>query len=463
MKNLLTLFSSFLAVISSAQIHTVVCGKITNPKGSIVKLSCWDGEMRVQTTSLNKNGYFKIVTRLTKPIAHDIEHGEEVTHVFLSPGDSIYLTLDTKKFDETVTYSGKGADVNNYLAKQYLTFEDNLESETFQRGFFTKIATLKPNAFSAFVDSIEAIRLSYLNARKKELPETFYNYQFAEIVFKSAKDKADYPMLHYYVRGIKDSVVKVDEAYNVFYDNNSLTNEDYLVSNYFVIFLESYVRYYARKEYQRDSLSVIDQVNIARKRLVGRVREKAIEQLVLRSFQYNTTNEVREMYAIALADIKDSASLALIESKYNQVTALFPGNPAPAISLKTREDKKVSLSDFKGKVVYLDFWASWCGPCMIEMPYAKKLQDTFANQDVVFLYVSVDESKQAWIQAMDSKKMRGVHVWAKGFEHAVPKSYAVEGIPSYFLIDRQGKIISNNPSRPSGKNVVAEIQEALRK
>lgn len=463
MKNLLTLFCSFLAVVSNAQTRTVVCGKISNPKGTGVKLSYWDGEMRIQTSSLDKNGFFKIVTRLNKPLAHEIEHGEEVTHAFLSPGDSIYLTLDTKKFDETVTYSGKGADVNNYLAKQYLTFEDNLESETFQRGFFTKIATLKPNTFSAYVDSIEAIRLSYLNSKKKELPEVFYHYQFADIVFKSAKDKADYPMLHYYVRGIKDSVVKVDEAYNSFYNNYSVSNEDYLLSNYFVSFLDSYIRYYARKDYQRDSISLMDQVNTVRKRLPGRVKEKAIEQLVLQSFQYNTAEVIREMYTIALSDIKDSSSLALIEYKYNQTTALFPGNPAPAIELKTRDGKNVSLADFKGKIVYLDFWASWCGPCMMEMPYAKKLQDTFANQDVVFLYVSIDDNKQAWIQAMDAKKMKGVHVWAKGFEHAVPKSYAVEGIPSYFLIDRQGKIISNNPSRPSGKNVVAEIQEALGK
>ncbi|HCP93230.1 MAG TPA: hypothetical protein DIU05_04230 [Bacteroidetes bacterium] len=63
---------------------------------------------------------------------------------------------------------------------------------------------------------------------------------------------------------------------------------------------------------------------------------------------------------------------------------------------------------------------------------------------------------------MDAKKMNGVHLHAKGFENAVPKAYAVEGIPSCFLIDRQGKIINSNPSRPSGAGIVKEIQDALR-
>ena len=98
------------------------------------------------------------------------------------------------------------------------------------------------------------------------------------------------------------------------------------------------------------------------------------------------------MHSIALSDIKDTASLALIELQYRQTSALFPGNNASVFTLKTRDGKNVSLTDFKGKVVYLDFWASWCGPCMMEMPSAKKLQDTFAKQDVVFLYVSVDDN-----------------------------------------------------------------------
>jgi thiol-disulfide isomerase/thioredoxin len=149
---------------------------------------------------------------------------------------------------------------------------------------------------------------------------------------------------------------------------------------------------HSKRVSKSDSVTVLSQVQIARTFLNGRVREKAIEQLVLRSFQYNTPEIICEMHSIALSDIKDTSSLALIELQYRQTSALFSGNNASVFTLKTCDGKNVSLTDFKGKVVYLDFWASWCGPCMMEMPSAKKLQDTFAKQDVVFLYVSVDDN-----------------------------------------------------------------------
>jgi hypothetical protein len=199
MKNLLNLICTFLAVVSIAQTRTVVCGKITHPKGAIVKLSYWDGDMHTQTASLDKGGNFKIVTRIAKPIAHDIEHGEEVTHAFLSSGDSIYLTLDTKRFDEIVTYLGRGSAVNNYLAKQYLKFEDNLESETFQREHFGKIATLKPSAFLAYIDSVEAIRLTYLNSKKKDLRKTILSVSICRDCIQIGKRQgrlSDYALLH---------------------------------------------------------------------------------------------------------------------------------------------------------------------------------------------------------------------------------------------------------------------------
>ncbi|MES2779254.1 MAG: TlpA disulfide reductase family protein, partial [Bacteroidota bacterium] len=181
------------------------------------------------------------------------------------------------------------------------------------------------------------------------------------------------------------------------------------------------------------------------------------------AFQTGTPDLVHEMYKVAQTDIKDKEILATIDSRYHITASLLPGSDAPTFTLQTKDGKSVSLSDFKGKIVYLDFWASWCGPCMREVPYTKTLQDTFATKEVVFVYVSIDESKEDWISAMTSKKMKGVHLWAKGFEHMVPKKYAVQGIPSYFLIDRSGKMINSAAPRPSDAEVYAEIEKALAK
>ena len=463
MRSILTLLIVAGTTIVMAQTRTVVCGHIINPIGNKIKLSYWDGEMHNQTTALDKNGRFKIVTNLNKPFPHDIEQGEERTHVFLYPGDSLFITLDTKKFDETVVYSGKGAVVNNYLAKQYLHFEDNLESPEFQQQYYSKIAFSEATVFAAYADSVANVKLKYLNTHKETLSQEFYDYQYAEIVFSSAKDKADYPTLHFYVQGIKDSVVKVDESYTKFYDQYSLNNEHYLASNAFVYFLTYYVNHKTKKEKGKDIVSPMDQIVTARKVFKGIIREKAIETIVLSAFANGTPDIVRKMYEIAQSEIRNKEGISTIESRYNSVSALFPGNPAPTFTLKTKEGKIVSLEDFKGKIVYLDFWASWCAPCMMEMPSAKKLQDTFATKDVVFLYVSVDESEEDWLKAMAAKNMKGVHVRVKGFDDSLPKKYAVQGIPSYFLIDRKGLFMNNNPPRPSNESIYQVIQDALSK
>jgi thiol-disulfide isomerase/thioredoxin len=442
--------------------QTIVCGRITNAKENVVKLNYWDGEQHSIEAKLTQEGSFKINHTVKEPGKYDLEHGGETTPMFLYPDDSLYVTLDTKQFDETVTYSGRGAEANNYIAKQYLYFETSIGSPEFRQRYYRKIAFSDAQTFSVYADSLTQVKLNYLNQFKQTLPVAFYDYQYANIVFDYATDKADYPKMHYYVRGIKDSTVKVSPEFYAFYDQLKINNENYLPSYDFVSYLGYYVRHKTKQKLGRDSISYADQTVSAGSLLKGKIKERAIHQIIVQAMEYGTPAEVKEMYGLSAKEISDPDLKQTIETKYTLISSLLPGNPAPPISLKTKEGKLVNLSDFKGKVVYLDFWASWCQPCMMEMPSAKKLQDTFATRDVVFLYVSVDENEKAWMKTMEAKGMKGVHLHTQGFDGDVPKKYGVNGIPSYYLIGRDGKIISNNPSRPSDAAVYREIENALK-
>lgn len=461
MKN--TLFAAaFFLGCAGLSAQNSISGRISHPKDNIVKLNYWDGEEHSIITKLGKDGSFKINHTVKAAGEYNLEHGGETTTLFLYPQDSLYVTLDTKMFDETVTYTGRGAEVNNYLAKQYLHFENSIGSENFMQSYYRKIAFSDATTFSAYADSLTQVKLTYLNQFKSSLPVAFYDYQYAEIVFDYANDKADYPRMHYYVRGIGDSTVKVEKEYYAFYDALFIENENYLTSGTFASYLGNYIRYKALQNFGRDSISSFDQIVSARFLLKGKFKEKAIHGIIMSAFEYGTPDEVKQLYKLSAEDIHDAELKQTIETKYNLISSLLPGNPAPLFSLKTKDGKLVNLSDFQGKVVYLDFWASWCGPCMREVPYAKKLQDTFATKEVVFLYVSVDEDEKAWQKTVETKKMKGVHLNAKGFGHEVPKRYGVNGIPTYFLIGRDGKIINNNPSRPSGESIYSEIEAALK-
>jgi thiol-disulfide isomerase/thioredoxin len=133
----------------------------------------------------------------------------------------------------------------------------------------------------------------------------------------------------------------------------------------------------------------------------------------------------------------------IVDAEYQKVLALSPGNLAPAFNLTDITGNPVSLSDFAGKVVYLDFWASWCGPCMREVPFAKELKDRMEGyDDLVYLYISVDTDEQAWRKTVDEKEISGVHVNVPGFSHENSWAYNLKGFSDLFSDRRDGKILT---------------------
>ncbi len=124
-------------------------------------------------------------------------------------------------------------------------------------------------------------------------------------------------------------------------------------------------------------------------------------------------------------------------------------------SVKTFEDV---LAQYKGKVIYVDFWASWCPPCRGEMPNSQKLHTQFEGKDVVFLYVSFDRAAAAWKNGIEKMDIKGVHYFpASEANRAVSSKYGISGIPRYMLVDKTGKVINENAPRPSSGQVIAGL------
>lgn len=135
------------------------------------------------------------------------------------------------------------------------------------------------------------------------------------------------------------------------------------------------------------------------------------------------------------------------------------GQMAPEISLPNASDSVVNLSSLKGKVVLIDFWASWCGPCRASNPFVVKLYNSYKSKGFEVYGVSIDEKKSSWLKAIKHDNITYTQVNDKaGWYAKVTEVYGVNEIPSTFLVDKNGKIIAISLE---GKDLEDKINELL--
>jgi thiol-disulfide isomerase/thioredoxin len=136
-----------------------------------------------------------------------------------------------------------------------------------------------------------------------------------------------------------------------------------------------------------------------------------------------------------------------IENAYFEFTSSVNGTiPAPEISFPNPSGNILNLSDLKGKVVLVDFWASWCGPCRAENPNVVKMYEKFKNKGFTIFSVSLDEDASKWKEAIEKDKLSWTnHVSdLQGWKSSVVAKYGIEGIPHTVLLNKDGKIIGKN-------------------
>ncbi len=126
----------------------------------------------------------------------------------------------------------------------------------------------------------------------------------------------------------------------------------------------------------------------------------------------------------------------------------------------------VSLSHFKGQYVFIDLWATWCGPCIVEIPYLKRLEEELHNDNITFVTISFDEqkNKQKWKNFLHANRMKGVQlITNNGNNNKLKDYYNIKGIPRFILINPQGKIVSANCLRPSNSGLKPYLKNLLKK
>ena len=169
---------------------------------------------------------------------------------------------------------------------------------------------------------------------------------------------------------------------------------------------------------------------------------------------------------VTLQKKNEEKSLAGLSKYYDQVLEAnkLNGSASPSFDYENHKGGKTKLEDFKGRYVYVDVWATWCGPCRAEIPSLKKVEEKYHGKNIEFVSISIDVAKdhEKWKSFVAEKQLGGVQLFAdKDWNSDFIKAYGVTGIPRFILIDPSGKIVKADAPRPSSPDLQKTLDTLL--
>ena len=428
---------------------------------------------------LDTGNYGLIQLELSKPLMLNVIINGSFYNLYLKPGYDLKISKDTTDSNESILFEGEGAPINNYINRissvlfseslvgyDLNTFRKKYDSlnvavEDFSRSYFDRFPMQKDD-----LDLLKQIKKIKLLSVKIYYVFQAHNDALFDQLDKLRKGEpiGKIEMLDELQSFYSD--IPFDTAYlrNGMFDYKSVLY-DYLLELHNSVFDPKLVK--PNNQWPKQvSARWPRRVNTLIK---GESFPRGIKEYLiaidLRHWMdsQGITPEIDSIFNEFKLEFEGSIYTANLQKKYDRKVVILPGDIAPDFSGRTLEGKLMSLKDFKGKVVYVDIWASWCAPCLEEIPYSKKLHSDFQEDKVIFLNVSIDRSREAWKKRLVKEKdWLGTHIILdeKGSD-SLWRNYKLNGIPKYLLIDQTGKIVSADASRPSSKSIKKEITALL--
>ncbi len=235
-------------------------------------------------------------------------------------------------------------------------------------------------------------------------------------------------------------------------------------------FLPFFVTYFNSQEqkfvkYSDQVKAITDKGNIAQKYLKGKVLDYTLTKLIHDNCGRITASSAKFWISQIVANDYRKMLLEHCKETLNKKEEIakkkedskdkLPMSKSDSPTLIGLDGKtQFNFDKYKGKVVYVDFWASWCGPCRGEFPFSKKMHEGFTEKqkkNIVFLYISIDEDPTNWKNAVDALKLNnGDHGLSEGgWASKVCQKYQIQSIPRYMIIDKNGTIVRPEAPRPS--------------
>ena len=421
-----------LNVIYSQDLSSYVrlSGEITNPNSDKITIR---GNGYIKVIDVNANGTFDD-TLVVKEGNYTFYDTKESTAMYLVPGYRLDISLDGKEFDETLKYRGIGEKPNNFNASYFLFNEKNaIDSETYKKMENQEYFDYQLKTHASIMKLLNEYEIENENFLESQANK-FRFQMLNNLITKLGEDYFAGKTKAIITQYLDSEIDKIDFKDSVMFASNN--DYRYFLSSYFVAGLTS------------GDLKTLELYNEE----LLEMQKKSIVTTLKRGISFYNMDKLDVFYQTYVKLAANDKGINRIKEKYDRIKNLKKGSPSPSFNYPDSSGKNISLESLKGKLVYVDVWATWCGPCKAQIPFLKQLEEKYREEDIAFVSLSIDQLKNIsqWKDMIVDKKLEGIQIIAdKAWRSKFVTDYVIEGIPRFILIDKDGNLMDPMAPRPA--------------
>ncbi|MGJ8734040.1 MAG: TlpA family protein disulfide reductase [Cellulophaga sp.] len=461
-KQMILFLSLLLVTITSCkqkikQNYTIVSGKIINSDSKNIKINSFRTSIAIDTVSkiervvtLDNQGMFVDTLEINNKREFLVNLSENKNFNFwINPGKDIHFNVDVNDVKNSLTFSGEEGIKNTYFINKKKI--QNLHSEAivkfgrkYDKDGFKKQQKFY-NDFLELLNTTTGLDSQFIEDEKKDLYYNFvrgYFYQALVAKIFSKGEKIEYPS------NFEEIILSV----------NMEDSSEYKRSEIYDFLLRDYYQYKFSQKEKTNDIATVDYIQFLKETISNQyILDEVIMMGALTNLTY--TEDMKGYNDVLMSTVSNTIYRDTISSIYNKLLTTYPGQPSPEfVDYRNIDGSKTSLKDFKGKYVYIDVWATWCGPCIKQFPFLKKIEEKYHNNDnIVFISLSVDTDRayKKWQDYVKGENLGGIQIIAdKALQSKFITDYQIKAIPRFILIDPEGKIVSANAPRPSDEKII---------
>jgi len=438
------------------------------------------------TSELDGEGRFRIEADISAPTDFYLIYSGRLAY-FMNPGDSLFFRIDGRCWEIPTqadaeeyafyTVSGTSAEMNRRVAEFTAIFNDSVNDI---RSFTALLYGMPPDTFAQTFPRISSPWDAFAKSYLSELPGDDQFSAWALDKIKYAKWNARisnlmyYPMmkrmeLNAYLTSMPDGPMKYLPAWNKKNDQSALQHWEFhqFLNNYGILIEQSMPADSMQKMMdllnEDEGKGLIYRTSYISTQEEGWVKDAIVASYIYMMLDKRYYEEIKD--ELDPAWIEDPGMRDQIEQKFAAEKEMFERIANTQYnSLADNNEVLQQLAElYPGKVLYIDFWAPWCSPCMGEMPFSAARKKDLSGKDVVFVYLASQCTDSQWKVSIQENDIRGEHFLLND-EQLLSLSglLGIQGIPHYTLLDKEGNIVEKSAPRPSsGDELVSLIENYL--